>query len=434
MPCGKRALSEFPARREQARDMSEPTKVNGALDGLVVLDFTQVLSGPFCTMMLADQGARVIKIEPPGGDQTRKFGPFRKGQLTIEKGGYGGYFASTNRNKESIVVDLKSPAGCDVILRLASRADIVVENFRAGVMDRLGLGYPMLSKINPRLVYGSIRGFGDERTGASPYVQWPAYDIVAQAMGGIIGITSTEAGGTPTKIGPGVGDIVPAMQCAFGIVAAYSRACRTGLGQQVDVAMLDGILALCERIIFQNDIDGVVPGPEGNSHPIFCPYGLFKASDGWVAIGCPTDEFWKLLARSIGLVAMADDPRFATTPSRVAHRGEVESAVTAWTSGRTKREIAAAIGAKVPFGPVLRADEIVADGHMRARDMLATVELPGCPDHPLMIAGTAVKMTATPGSVRFRAPLTGEHTTKVLGDFGFEPAEIDRLRSVSAVA
>jgi formyl-CoA transferase len=249
--------------------MSTRSTVAGALDGVVVLDFTQVLSGPFCTMMLADQGARVIKIEPPGGDQTRKFGPFRPGQLTIEAGGYGGYFASTNRNKESIVVDLKSRDGREVIKHLASRADILVENFRAGVMERLGLGYDTLKEINPRLVYGAIRGFGDERSGRSPYVEWPAYDIVAQAMGGIIGITSTEVAGTPTKIGPGVGDIVPAMQCAFGLVAAYSRACRTGKGQHVDVAMFDGILALCERIIFQHGIDGSVPGPEGNSHPIF---------------------------------------------------------------------------------------------------------------------------------------------------------------------
>ncbi|MEZ5855898.1 MAG: CoA transferase [Hyphomicrobiaceae bacterium] len=408
--------------------------MTGALDGLVVLDFTQVLSGPFCTMMMADQGARVIKIEPPGGDQTRKFGPFRKGQLTIEQGGYGGYFASTNRNKESIVVDLKSAAGRDVIKRLAAGADILVENFRAGVMDRLGLGYDVLKEINPRLVYGTVRGFGDRRSGASPYVDWPAYDIVAQAMGGIIGITSTEIGGTPTKIGPGVGDIVPAMQLAFGLVAAYSRACRTGEGQHVDVAMFDGVLAMCERIIFQHGTDGTVPGPEGNSHPIFCPYGLFRASDGWVAIGCPTDDFWKLLARTIGLEAMADDPRYATAPSRVANRGDVEGAVTAWTSARTKAEIAGVIGSKIPFGPVLRADEIIADPHAEARGMIARVALPGCPDHPLTITNTAIKMSATQGGVRTRAPLTGEQTDSILESFGFGHQEIADLRASKAVA
>ena len=403
------------------------TRVRGALDGVVVIDFTQMLSGPFAAMMLADQGARVIKVEPPGGDQTRKFGPFRPGQLTMSDGGYGGYFASTNRNKEGIVVDLKSDAGRDVIRRLVAKADIVIENFRAGVMERLGLGYEDLARINPRLVYGAIRGFGDARTGKSPYGEWPAYDVVAQAMGGIMGITSTEAGGRPTKIGPGVGDVVPAMQCAFGLVAALYRAQATGEGQFVDVAMVDGVLALCERIVFQHGIDGTVPGPEGNSHPLLCPYGLFQAKDGWVAIGCPHDEFWRLLAKCMDRHDLAEDARYRTTPERLARRAEVEGAVTAWTSVRTKAEIASVLGTKIPFGPVLGVDEIFADAHTRARGMLATVELPGVPDHPLTIAGTAVKMTATPGGVVVRAPLVGEHSRGVLSDFGYPEQEIAEL-------
>jgi len=407
--------------------MTESRDTKGALAGVLVIDFTQMLSGPFAAMMLADQGARVIKVEPPGGDRTRKFGPFKPGQLTMADGGYGGYFASTNRNKEGLCVDLKSPEGREVILRLAAKADIVIENFRAGVMERLGLGYETLAKINPRLVYGAIRGFGDARTGKSPYGEWPAYDVVAQAMGGIMGITSTEAGGQPTKIGPGVGDIVPAMQCAFGLVSALYRAKATGVGQFVDVAMVDGVLALCERIVFQHGIDGTVPGPEGNSHPLLCPYGLFPSKDGWVAIGCPHDDFWALLARRMGREDLAEDERYRTTPQRLERRAEVEGAVSAWTAARTKSEIAAALGGKVPFGPVLRVDEIFADGHTAARGMLAKVELPGVPDHPLVIADTAVKMTGTPGGVRFRAPLVGEHTERVLGDVGYTAAEIAAL-------
>ena len=401
----------------------------GALDGVVVIDFTQMLSGPFAAMMLADQGARVIKVEPPSGDQTRKFGPFRDGQLTMADGGYGGYFASTNRNKDGICVDLKSPDGRRVIESLVAKADIVIENFRAGVMERLGLGYEALHAINPRLVYGAIRGFGDGRTGKSPYGDWPAYDVVAQAMGGIMGITSTEAGGQPTKIGPGVGDIVPAMQCAFGLVAALYRARATGEGQFVDVAMVDGVLALCERIVFQHAIDGTVPAPEGNSHPLLCPYGLFPAKDGWVAIGCPHDEFWKLLARCMGRADLADDPRFLVTPDRLKRRAEVEGAVSAWTGAHTKAEIASVLGGKVPFGPVLRVDEIFADGHTAARDMLATVDLPGVPDHPLVIANTAVKMSSTPGGVHRRAPLVGEDTARVLADFGYSATDIAALTS-----
>jgi formyl-CoA transferase len=414
--------------------MTGPAVTGGALEGVVVLDFTQVLSGPFCTMMLADQGARVIKIEPPGGDQTRRFGPFREGQLRIEDGGYGAYFASTNRNKEAIVVDLKEETGRALIKRLVPKADIVVENFRSGIMDRLGLSYEVLCALNPRLVYAAIRGFGDESSGRSPYVEWPAYDIVAQAMGGIIGITSTEARGAPTKVGPAVGDIVPAMQCAFGIVAAYTRALRTGRGQKVDVAMLDGVLALCERILFQYGADGTVAGPEGNGHPLFCPYGLFPASDGSVAIGCVTDAFWQLLARAIGLGAMAEAAAYATTASRVAHRDEVDRAVRTWTSERTKAQISEVLGSKIPFGPVLRADEIIHDPHFRNRDMVATVELPGCPDHPLTIAGTAIKMSATPGGVRTRAPLIGEHTDRVLGSFGIDAGEISDLRTSRVIA
>jgi len=407
--------------------MNESRGSNGALDGVLVIDFTQMLSGPFAAMMLADQGARVIKVEPPGGDRTRKFGPFRQGQLTMAEGGYGGYFASTNRNKEGLCVDLKSPEGREVILRLVAEADIVIENFRSGVMERLGLGYERLAEINPRLVYGAIRGFGDSRTGRSPYGEWPAYDVVAQAMGGIMGITSTESGGRPTKIGPGVGDIVPAMQCAFGLVSALYRAKATGVGQFVDVSMVDGVLALCERIVFQHGIDGTVPGPEGNSHPLLCPYGLFPSKDGWVAIGCPHDDFWKLLARQMGRDDLAEDERYETTPQRLDRREEVEGAVSAWTSVRSKVEIAEALGGKVPFGPVLRVDEIFADGHTAARGMLAEVELPGVPEHPLVVADTAIKMTGTPGGVRFRAPLVGEHTAHVLAGIGYTPGEVAEL-------
>jgi crotonobetainyl-CoA:carnitine CoA-transferase CaiB-like acyl-CoA transferase len=408
-------------------------KVKGALDGVVVIDLTQMLSGPFAAMMLADQGARVIKIEPLAGDQTRKFGPFREGQLRIEQGGYGGYFASTNRNKESLALDLKTSEGRDVVRRLAASADILIENFRAGVMERLGLSYESLIEINPRLVYGAIRGFGDARTGRSPYSEWPAYDVVAQAMGGIMGITSTMAGGQPTKIGPGVGDIVPAMQCAFGLTAALVRARATGEGQFVDVAMVDGVLAACERIVFQHGIDGTVPGPEGNSHPLLCPYGLFPAKDGWVAIGCPHDDFWKLLVRTIGQGELAEDPRYLTTPDRLARRAEVEGVVSHWTGAHTKAEISAVLGGKVPFGPVQQVDEIFADAHTASRHMLATVELPGVPDHPLTITDTAIKMTRTPGGVRHRAPLTGEHTEQVLRDFGYSAEDIAAMKAKRAV-
>ncbi len=408
--------------------MSSTERVAGALDGLVVLDLTQMLAGPYTSMMLADQGARVIKVEPPGGDQTRRTGPHLDGSVKMDEGGFGSYFGSINRTKESVVLDLKQPAGRAVLLRLVQGADVLVENYRAGVMDRLGLGYETLAAENPRLVYAALRGFGDPRSGESPYASWPAYDPVAQAMGGIMGITGGSRGGPPTKIGPGVGDIVPAMFLAYGVAAACWQAQRTGRGQFVDVAMVDAILAVCERVVFQYSATAQVPGTEGNGHPLLCPFGLFPARDGFVSLGVPNDRFWHLLVAQMGDPALAADPRFATNEARVAHREEVEAAVGAWTARHTKRELAGMLGGEIPFGPVFGANEIFSDTHFRVREMLVDVDQPGAA-RPLTIAGSPVRMSDTPGGVRRRAPMTGEHTDSTLADFGFDEREIAALRT-----
>ncbi len=400
----------------------------GALDGLVVLDLTQMLAGPYATMMLADQGARVIKIEPPGGDLTRRNGPYLEGALKIEQGGFGAYFASINRNKESLILDLKMPAGKEILLQLVRKADVLVENFRAGVMERLGLGYEVLAEVNPKLVYGTLRGFGDPRCGESPYAKWPAYDPVAQAMGGIMGITGPISGGAPTKIGPGVGDIIPAMFLAFGIAAACWRAQRSGKGQFVDIAMVDGVLAVCERIVFQYSVSGVAPGPEGNGHPLLCPFGLFPAKDGYISLGIPGDRFWVPLVTLMGRPELAIDPRYCTNEARVARRTEVNEIVGEWSSRHTKKELTELLGGEIPFGPVFNAADIFADPHFRARQMLVETEQPGA-TRPLTIAGTPVRMSETPGQIRHRAPMTGEHTTATLTDFGFTPQHIDQLRA-----
>lgn len=407
--------------------MSGDERPVGALDGLVVLDLTQMLAGPYASMMLADQGARVIKIEPPGGDLTRRNGPHLDGALRLEQRGYGAYFGSINRNKESVELDLKRPAGREALLRLARQADVLVENYRVGVMDRLGLGYETLAAANPRLVYATLRGFGDPRSGASPYADWPAYDPVAQAMGGIMGITGARRGGPPTKIGPGVGDIVPAMFLAYGIAAACWRAQRTGQGQFVDVAMVDAVLAVCERLVFQYGVTGNAPGPEGNGHPLLCPFGLFPAADGYISLGVPNDRFWALLVARMQRPELQHDPRFASNDARVAHREEVDELVSAWTRRFTKQELARELGGEIPFGPVFDARDIFADPHFRVRDMLVEVEQPGAA-RPLTVAGTPVRMSATPGAVRRRAPMVGEHTERTLADFGFTATEIAALR------
>ncbi|VVT01015.1 CoA transferase [Hoeflea sp. EC-HK425] len=401
----------------------------GALAGLKVIDLTQMLAGPYCTMLLADQGADVIKIEPINGDPTRAFGPFPADDVDHH---FGGYFQSTNRNKKSLAIDLKSEEGKRLFRRLCRDADVVAENFRAGVMDRLGVGYETLAAENPKLVYAAIRGFGDPRTGASPYVDRPAFDVVAQAMGGAMGVTGPDAM-TPMKIGPGVGDIFPAALAAFGIMAALRHAEKTGEGQFVDVAMYDGIVAMCERIIYQQSYTGRSPVPEGNQHPILCPFGTFSAIDGQVTVGCPRDSFWKELTAIMGRPELGQDPKFASNNARLAHSAETIAIVEGWTSARTKSEIALALDGKVPFGPVNTAADIFADPHIEARHMLVEVEHPGS-SRPVTIASTPVRMTKTPGGVTHRAPLTGEDTSGVLEAAGLSAVEIADLKSRNIIA
>ncbi len=405
------------------------SEVSGALAGVKVIDLTQMLAGPYCTMLLADQGACVIKVEPVEGDPTRHFGPFLEDDTVRH---FGGYFQSTNRNKKSIAIDLKSAEGKALFLRLVKDSDIVVENFRAGVMDRLGIGYEVLANDNPRLVYAAIRGFGDPRTGMSPYVNRPAYDVVAQAMGGAMGITGPDSA-TPMKIGPGIGDIFPASLTAFGVMAALHHATRTGQGQFVDVAMYDGVLAMCERVVYQYSYLGVSPGPEGNQHPLLCPFGTFPAKDGQVTIGCPRDAFWRELVELMGQPELATDPRFATNSARLAHASETVGIVEAWSTARTKAEIAEILDGRVPFGPVNTAADIYADPHVAARNMLAEVEHPGS-SRPVTIASTPIRMTATPGGVSRRAPLVGEDTDEVLAGLALSRNEIADLKTRHVVA
>ena len=239
-----------------------------------MIDLTHALAGPYGTMLLTDLGADVIKVEPATGDVTRDVGPYTPDD---ELKAFGGYFQSINRGKRSIVIDLKSPAGIETLIDLVRDADIIVENFSVGVMERLGIPYTRLREINPRIVYGSLRGFGDPSIGESPYAEWPAMDIAIQAMAGALSVTGTEDG-EPIKIGPGVGDIFPGTQLAVGLLAAVMHARETGEGQHVDVAMYDSILSLCERIVYQYSYAGVVPKPEGNKHPFLSPFDVVRAT------------------------------------------------------------------------------------------------------------------------------------------------------------
>lgn len=384
---------------------------DGPLAGVRVLDLTQALAGPYCTMLLADLGADVVKIEPPSGDMTRYGGPFTAEDTERS---YGGYFASINRGKRSVVLDLKEPADKATFLRLSERADVVVENSRAGVMDRLGVGYETLAELNPRLVYLAIRGFGDPRTGASPYTDWPAYDIVAQAMGGLVSLTGT-ADGTVMKAGPSVGDLFAGSLGTVGALAALHRATATGAGQFVDVAMYDAMISLCEGAVYNYSYSGRVGRPTGNGHPVIAPFDVYPTADGHCAIGAPNDRVFATLCDLIGRPDLAADERFASPGDRLRNRPALDAELGAWVAGRSTGEVVELLGGVVPVGPVNDVAAVYADPHVESRGMLVEVDQPDG-SRPVTLAGQPIKMTATPTGPASRPPRLGEHTAEILAD------------------
>jgi crotonobetainyl-CoA:carnitine CoA-transferase CaiB-like acyl-CoA transferase len=317
-----------------------------------------------------------------------------------------------NRNKRSVCLDLKDPADREALLDLLADADVLVENFRVGVMDRFGLSYEMLHERLPGLIYASIRGFGDPRTGASPYAEWPAFDIIAQAMGGILGVTGSDPE-HPVKVGPGVGDIFPAVLSACGILAALRHKEKTGQGQLVDVGLYDSVLALTERIVYQHSITGVSPQPQGNTHPILCPYGVMRTHDGFVAIAAPTDHHWVLLADLMGRPDLGTDARYATNRARLEHSADVYRLVEEWSARRTTVEVVRRVAGTIPCGPVNSAADIAGDPHVAAREMIVSVEHPA--GRWIDIVGAPIKFSETPTRTFERAPLLGEHDEQVLG-------------------
>lgn len=395
---------------------------DGILTGIRVLDLTRMLSGPYCTMMLADHGAEVIKIESAEGDTSRGNGPWREDDPDRE---WAGYFVSLNRSKRSVSLDLKSDEGKAAFRALAATADVVVENFRPGVMERLGLSYESLAEANPSLVYAAIGGFGDPRGGNSPYSDWPAYDVVAQAMGGLMAMTGPDPD-TPTKVGPGVGDIFTGMMMAFGVLAALRHAEATGEGQFVDLAMYDAVLSLCERAVYLHDFTGDVPAPEGNGHPFLAPFGLFPASNGAVALGIVDDAFWAKLAQAMDQPKLADDPRFATRVARAKNRHALDALVAEWTRTLSKGELTEKLGGLVPFGPMNNAADIAADPHAEAREMLAKVPHPDGAQ-PWTVAANPLKFCAVPTPPPQTPPRIGEHTETYLSEMPPKPmSDADR--------
>ena len=386
------------------------TERAGPLHDVRVVDLTRALSGPYCTMILGDLGADVIKVEtPPFGDELRLLGPYTE---VDDEHAFGGYFASNNRNKRSVLLDLDDEEGRTRFRKLVDRADVVVENYRPGVMEARGLGYETLRDGHEALVYCAIRGFGDPRSGASPSSSWPSYDIVAQAMGGLVSHTGT-IGGEEVAVGASIGDLYPGTMAVIGILGALHHATATGEGQFVDVGMVDCIVSLCESMLWRYSYSGERQAPTGTENPWLSPFEVFPTRDSGVAIAAPQPSQWAELCRAIGRDDLVDDDRTRSARRRVINRPLVQEAVGSWTSARTTAEVMAALGGQVPCGPVNDAAALVVDEHVRARSMLVAIEHAGS-RRPVVVANTPLRFSATPGGVHRRAPRLGEHSEEAL--------------------
>lgn len=393
-----------------------------ALENLTILDLTRVLAGPFCTMMLADMGANVIKIEiPAGGDDTRTYPPFREHNLEGERESL--YFANINRNKKGITLDLKAPEGKALFKELVKKADIVVENYRPGVMDKLGLGYDVLQELNPRLIYAAVSGFGCY----GPYHLRPGYDILSQAMGGMMAITGPK-GGPPTRAGSALGDILGGLHVTIGILAAVNARAITGKGQRVDVGLMDSVIAATENTALKYLESGKIPERMGNRYAAVSPYDAFRCKDGVVIIAAGNQHLYeKLCTEVLHRPDMITDPRFVDMPGRLANQDAIQEVIEDVLKDYTMQEATELVLSKgIPAGPILDVSQILADPHVKAREMF--VEM----DHPTLgritVNGCAIKLMDTKPSVRTPAPALGQDNRAVYqGLLGLTDAQFDAL-------
>ncbi len=393
----------------------------GPLHGLRVLDFTRVLAGPSASLALADLGAEVIKIEPPGsGDETRSFPPFREGESH--------YYIAVNRGKKSIVVDLKSEAGVALVKQLAEKCDIVVENYRPGVMDRLGLGYETLSAINPRLIYCAISGFGQN----GPLRDRPSFDIVLQAMSGALSVNG-EPGALPTKLGIPLGDLIGGINGPIAILAALHERHATGRGRYIDISLLDGMLGMLGYIAQLAFFTGEDPQPQGSQHPNLVPYGAFPASDGSIIVACLTNSFWAKVCSAIERPALAVDTRFDMIEKRRDRRAEVNAIVAEFTQRKSVAELVEIFTAhQVPNAPILGVTEALSQPQAQAREMVVEAEHKTLGKIPLV--NRSIKYGDAPQPVPTAPPVLGQHTEEILASvLGMAPAQIEALRVAGVI-
>ena len=394
----------------------------GPLSGIRVIELAHIMAGPCCGLMLADMGADVIKLEKaPAGDDSRRF-------LPPDIGGESAAFLMMNRNKRGIVVDLKTAGGKQVARRLFADADVVIENYRKGTMELLGLGYETLRQANPGLIYCEISGFG--RTG--PYAERGGFDLIAQGMSGLMSITGEAPGRPPIKCGAPMADITAGILGAMGVLAAYIQRAKTGQGQRVDTSLFEAGIV---HTYWQSAIamaSGTAPGPMGSAHPLNAPYEAFKTTDGWITLGAANQANWLKLLDLITAPELGEDPRFTNNHGRITHRIELAKALAPIIRTRTSADWLSRLeAAGVPAGPVLDVAEMHRDPQTLAREMVT--KAPHTKLGPVKTLGTPVKFSATPGGVTRGAPLLGEHTREVLAEYGYGDDEIDALICDGAV-
>ena len=389
----------------------------GPLDGVRVLDLTRVVAGPYCSMFLGDLGAEVIKVEQPGlGDDTRGWGP-------PFAGGESAYYLCINRNKKSLTLDLKSKRAVELLRELVKSADVIIENFRPGTMERLGLGEKELRALNPRLIFASLTGFGAD----GPMSDWPGYDLIVQAWGGLMSITGTPDG-EPVKVGVAIIDLVAGLMLGNAITAALFAREKSGVGQRIDTSLLEAEIASLINVGSNYLIGGTVPARWGNAHPNIVPYQNFKTADGYLVIGVASEVIWKRFCQAIGRSELTDDRRFADNSKRVQNRAELVSLLSEMFLKRNNQAwFDRLTAAEVPCAPVQSIDQVFQAPQVLHRDMLMEVEHPTA--GKVRMAGMPVKFSLTPASVRLPPPLLGQHNTEILKSWlGMNAEAIEELK------
>lgn len=391
------------------------------LAGIKVLDFTHIAAGPLATSMLGDMGATVIKVESPGhGDPTRHYDE-------VFPGADGSYFLGINRSKLSVTIDLKSKDGLEIVRKLASQSDVLVENYRPGVLRKMGLDYPAMSRVNKNIIYCSIAAFGT----TGPYVARPGMDILVQGMGGMMGLTG-ERGQPPVKIGAPIADFIGSYLALYGITLALLAREKQGFGQLVEISLLDGQIASLANYITGFHANGKPDGPSGGQHPQLVPYQVFGASDGYLIVACLTEGFWTKLCPAIGRADLADDPRFATNKVRTQNRAVLIPILADIFEQKTRGEWTELLtAADVPCGPVNALADAFSDPQVVHNHMVQEVAHPKA--GRIKVPGIAVKLSRTPGRISAPPPMLGEHTEEVLADLGYSKEAIAGLRATGII-